>query len=158
MATMDEKMKALTGLMRDGILTAQEFANIVAVISGGSNVIPEIKEKSELEKQYDNVFKNHIVNAFKSPGSCKWAELTPDMVKKGEIKIAGEATQCTYIETWIDAQNSYGAMLRKKLRLVVDENGKIIRALQEAQTSGTSLLGIIANAALKNSWIDIVKL
>lgn len=157
MATIDEKMNALTQLMQDEILTAQEFANVVAVITGGADATPQIKKKSELEIQYDNVFSSHIVNAFKSPASCKWAELTPDMVKKGEFKYDGKLNQCTYIETWIDAPNSYGAMLRKKLRLIVDDNGKITRALQELQTSGTSLLGIIANAALKDSWTDIVK-
>jgi len=158
MATMEEKMSALTRLMQEGVLTAEEFGNVVAAINGGSGAGLPVKEKSDLEKQYDDVFSNHIINAFKSPASCKWAELTPEMVKKGEIKIDGKLTQCTYIETYIDAPNSYGAMLRKKLRLVIDDSGKITKALQELQTSGTSLLGIIANAAFKDSWTDIVKL
>ena len=114
-------------------------------------------ERKTVYEDIHAVFSNHIINAFKSPASCKWPELTPDMVKKGEIKISGSLTKCTYIETYIDAPNSYGAMLRKKLRLVVDNSGKITRALEELQTSGTSLLGIIANAALKDSWGDIVK-
>ena len=80
------------------------------------------------------------------------------MVKKGEIKINSKLTQCTYIETYIDAPNSYGAMLRKNLRLVVDDNGTITRALQELQISGATLLGAIVNAANKDSWTDIVKL
>ena len=62
------------------------------------------------------------------------------------------------IDTYIDAPNSYGALLRQKLKLVVDENGKITRALQELKTSGVTLLGILANAALKDSWGDICKL
>lgn len=157
MATMEEKMNALTTLMREGVLTAEEFANVVAALNGATITATPVKEKSELEKDYDAVFSNHIVTAFKSPASCKWPELAPDMVKKGEIKIDGVLTQCTYIETYIDAPNSYGAMLRKKLRLIVDDSGKITRALDELQTSGTSLLGIIANAALKDSWSDIVK-
>lgn len=49
-------------------------------------------------------------------------------------------------------------MLRKNLRLVVDDNGAITRALQELQTSGVTLLGVIANAANKDNWTDIVKL
>lgn len=80
------------------------------------------------------------------------------MVKKGEIKINSKLTQCTYIETYIDAPNAYGAMLRQKLRLVVDYNGAITRALQELQTAGVSLLGVISNAANKDNWTDIVKL
>lgn len=158
MATMEEKMVALTKLMHDGILTAEDFANVVATLNGGLNATTSAKEKSELEKRYDDVFSKHIVNVFKSPASCKWPELTPDMVKKGEIKINSKLTQCTYIETYIDAPNSYGAMLRKNLRLVVDDNGAITRALQELQTSGVTLLGIIANAANKDNWTDIVKL
>lgn len=158
MATMSEKMAALTKLMQDGILTAEEFANVVAAMNGSAVAPTPVKEKSELEKQYDEVFEKHIINVFKSPASCKWPELTPDMVKKGEMKIKSKLTQCTYIETYIDAPNSYGAMLRKKLRLVMDDNGKITRALQELQTSGVTLLGAIANAANKDNWTDIVKL
>jgi hypothetical protein len=80
------------------------------------------------------------------------------MVVKGTIKFDGKENQCTYIDTYIDAPNSYGALLRQKLKLVVDENGKITRALQELKTSGVTLLGILANAALKDSWGDICKL
>lgn len=157
MATMEEKMSALTKLMQEGILTAEEFANVVAAMNGSTSAAAPTKEKSELEKQYDSVFANHIINAFKSPASCKWPELTSDMVKKGAIKINSKMIQCTYIDTYIDAPNSYGAMLRKKLRLVIDDNGKITRALQELQTSGVTLLGAIANAANKDNWTDIVK-
>lgn len=157
METIEEKISTLTKLMQDGILTAEEFAAAVAAINAGANA-SQIKEKSELEKQYDYVFQNHIINAFKSPSACKWPELTSDMIKKGEIKIVGKATPCTYIETYIDAPNSYGTMLRKGLRLVIDDNGKIIRALQPLQTTGFTLLGTVANAINKYSWYDIVTL
>ena len=50
-----------------------------------------------------------------------------------------------------------GAMLRQELRLIIDDNGKIIRAMQKLQTSGVTLLGMLANAALKDTWSDIVK-
>lgn len=156
MANMSEKMSALTQLMQNGILTADEFATVVAALNGTGTPVVQ-KEKTELEKQYDKVFSQHIINAFKSPASCKWPDLTPEMVKKGEMKINSKLTNCTYIETYIDAPNSYGAMLRKKLRLVVNGDGQIIRALQELQTSGVTLLGAIANAANKDNWCDIVK-
>jgi len=154
---MDVKMRALTKLMQEGILTPEEFASIVALLSGGNNSVAPVKEKTELEKQYDDIFSKHIVNVFKSPASCKWAELVPEMIKQGTIKINSSEVRCTYIETWIDAPNSYGATLRKKLRLVIDDNGTITRALQELQTSGVTLLGMIANAANKDNWTDIVK-
>ena len=156
MATMEEKMVALTKLMSDGILSAEEFANVVAAINGTGTVAP-IKEKTELEKQYDEVFSKYIINAFKSPSSCKWPELTSDMVKKGNMKINGAETPCTYIDTYIDAPNSYGAMLRKKIRLVINASGRISRALHELQTSSVSLLGMIGNAMNKDNWTDIVK-
>ena len=157
MATMEEKMGALTKLMQDGILSAVEFARVVAALSGSAIAEVPVKEKSPLEKQYDEVFSSHIINAFKSPASCKWPELESSMIKKGSMKINSKLTDCTYIETYIDAPNSYGAMLRKKLRLVMDDEGKITRALQELQTSGVTLLGVIANAANKDNWTDIVK-
>lgn len=157
MATIEEKMSALTKLMQEGILTADDFANVVAALNGASGTSAPVKEKTDLEKQYDNVFSNHIVNAFKSPSSCKWPELKPEMIKKGSFKILGKLTDCTYIETYIDAPNSYGAMLRKQLRLVIEDDGKITRALHQFQTTGVTLLGAIANAAIKDSWCDIVK-
>ena len=158
MATMAEKMTALTQLMQDGILSAEEFAKVVAALNGADAEPAPVKEKSPLELQYDDVFANHIINVFKSPASCKWPELTSDMIVKGKVKFDNKENDCTYIETYIDAPNSYGALLRKKLRLVVDDDGKITRALQELQTSGVTLLGMLANAALKDSWGDICKL
>lgn len=157
MATMEEKMGAFTKLLQDGILTPDEFAKVVAALNGNSVAETPTVEKSPLEKQYDEVFSNHIINAFKSPASCKWPALESNMIKKGSIKINSRLTECTYIETYIDAPNSYGAMLRKKIRLVMNDEGKIIRALHELQTSGVTLLGAIANAANKDNWTDIVK-
>ncbi len=157
MATMEEKMGALTTLMQEGILTAEEFASVVAVLNGKSNEAIPAKEKSPLEEQYDYVFTNYIVNSFKSPASCKWPELKSDMIKVGSMKIAGILTECTYIDTYIDAPNSYGTMLRKSLRLILDEDGKITRALEKPDSSGGTLLGAIGYAFIKNDWFDIVK-
>lgn len=39
MATMEKKMVALTKLMHDGILTAEDFANVVATLNGGLNKV-----------------------------------------------------------------------------------------------------------------------
>lgn len=50
MATIEEKMIALTKLMNDGILTTEDFANVVAALNGGLNTMTPAKEKSELEK------------------------------------------------------------------------------------------------------------
>ena len=158
MVTMEQKMKELTKLMKDGILSSDEFASVVAALNENDDTNSKSKKKSPLEKQYDEVFEKHIIDVFKSPASCKWPELDSNMVKKGTIKINSKMTECTYIDTYIDAPNSYGAMLRKKLRLVMDDDGNITRALQELQTSGVTLLGVIANAANKDNWTDIVKL
>ena len=157
MATIEEKVNALTKLMNEGLLTATEFASMVGVLNGaGAEPIPA-KEKSPLELQYDEVFSKHIVKAFKSPASCKWPELTSEMIIKGSFKYDGKENQCTYISTYIDAPNSYGAMLRQELRLIIDDNGKIIRAMQKLQTSGVTLLGMLANTTWKDTWSDIGK-
>ena len=157
MATIEEKMNALMKLMQEGILTASEFSSVVAALNGNGNEQAPVKEKTPLELQYDEVFSKHIINAFKSPASCKWPELTSEMIIKGAFKYDGKENECTYIATYIDAPNSYGAMLRKELRLILDDNGKIIRAMEKLQTSGVTLLGMLANAALKDTWTDIVK-
>lgn len=160
MVTMEEKISALTELMKNGILTADEFSKVVATLNGKEETVQKVeppKEKSPLAKQYDEVFARYVINVFKSPSACKWPELTSDMVIKGSFKIDGKMTECTYIETYIDAPNSYGAVLRQKLRFLMDENGIITRALTEMKTSGVTLLGMLANAALKDNWTDICK-
>ena len=52
MATMEEKMGALTKLMQDGILTPDEFANVVASISttrvGGKDSCPSLDEVNHI--------------------------------------------------------------------------------------------------------------
>ena len=158
MASMAEKITAISNLMQQGILTPEEFTNIIAALNGSGTTAPPARQKSPLELQYDYVFKNYIVNAFKSPASCRWPELTPEMIMRGVINFDGKENECTYINTYIDAANSYGTPLRQEIRLVIDENGKITRALQELKTNGVTLLGMLANAALKGSWGDICKL
>ena len=158
MATTEEKKTAVTKLMQDGILTVDEFTRVIAALNGTPVEAVPIKEKSPLEIQYDEVFEKHIINMFKSPGSCKWPELDTSMIKKGTIKIVNKQTECTYIDTYIDAPNSYGALLRKKLRLVMNDEGRITRVLEELQVSGVTLLGTILNAANKDIWTDLVKL
>lgn len=160
MASMEEKMGALTKLMQEGVLTADEFARVVSVLSGSSTTPAPLKEKTPLEKQYDEVFSKYISNAFKSPASCKWPELQTSMIKRGPIKYysANNIFTRTYIETYIDSANSYGALLRKPLRLVLDDNGIIVRALEEMQTNSVTLLGTIANAMSADVWCDIVTL
>ncbi len=156
MATKEEKIAALTNLMVEGTLTAEEFSRVVSVLDG-SNALQPTKEKSPLEEQYDEVFSKHIINVFKSPASCKWPELQSSMIKKGSIKVDGSTKEYTYIETYIDAPNAYGTMLRKQLKLVMNDDGKITRALEELKVSSVTLLGALANAANKDTWHDIVK-
>ena len=157
MATKKEKMLALTNLFNDGIFTEDEYSKMIAILNKEKNEKEE-KMETPLSKEYNDVFKKYIIGVFKSPDSCKWPELLPDMIMEGPIKIDSKEVECTYIETYIDATNSYGAYLRKKIRLVVNEEGKIIRILQEAQTSGVTLLGMLGNALLKGCWIDLVKI
>lgn len=158
MASMEEKMMALSKLLQDGILTAEEFPRVLSALNGTLTESVPVREKSPLEIQYDEVFQNHIINMFKSPGSCKWPELDSSMIKKGPIRISSKTAEYTYIDTYIDAPNSYGALLRKKLRLIISDEGKITRVLEELQVSGVTLLGAIVNAANKDIWTDFVKL
>ena len=85
-------------------------------------------EKSPLEKKYDECFEQHIINVFKSPASCKWPPLKESMIKESYIKIMEgwslKDKRVRYIETYIDAANSYGAMLRKNILIIIDRDGK----------------------------------
>lgn len=125
---LEEKIMAVTKLMQDGILTADELARIISVLSNPNDSTNNaVEEKTPLEKKYDECFEKHIINVFKSPSSCKWPRLTEEMIKEGDVSILDgwsyKNKHVRYIETYIDAPNSYGAMLRKKLRIVIDGEG-----------------------------------
>lgn len=157
-AASPEAINVLTNLMKEGKLSAEDFAKAVVSLSASGAAAPA-KEKTPLEKQYDMIFSKHIINTFKSPSACKWPDLTDSMIAKGKIELVDSTElDCTYIETYIDAPNSYGTMLRKQLRLVLSENGFIVRALEPYEGQGYTLIGMVANAALKGKWTDIVTL
>ena len=125
---IESKIMAMTKLMQDGVLTADELARVIKVLSNPDGTSDDVDEKTPLEKKYDECFEKHIINVFKSPSSCKWPRLTEDMIKEGNVSILDgwsyKSKNVRYIETYIDAPNSYGAMLRKKLRIVIDGEGE----------------------------------
>lgn len=143
-----EKILAFSKLMQDGIITPDELTKIMNALSSDSNVVTETK--SPFEKKYDECFSNHIIQVFKSPSTCKWPPLKEDMIKEGTVKIlegwSYVPKYVRYIETYIDAANSYGAMLRKQLRIVINEEGDPQLVLEKV--TGT---GLITGALLANS-------
>ena len=141
MASLEEKISAVTNLMQQGILTGDEFSRIVQVLSNpNANAADVAVEKSPLEQKYDDCFANHIINVFKSPASCKWPPLTEDMIKEGTVNIlegwSYKPKQVRYIETYIDAPNSYGALLRKKLRIVINGEGTPQMVIEKVEGNG----------------------
>lgn len=124
----------------------------------GDNV-ETTKEISPIEKRYEIVFSKYIINRYKSPSSCKWPKFETSMVKDGLIRVNGEdengkpkmtakipQQQLRYIETYIDAQNSYGAMLREKILIVINEDGIPQRVLSQVKTTPIGGLTLLAKA------------
>ena len=125
MSTTQEKVSALSALMANGILTLDEFSQMVKVLKDCATANGTL-EKSPREKKYEDYVYNHIAYAFKSPSSVKAPPLTESMIKQGELNVLSGLkyvpVKTTYIETYIDAPNSYGTMLRKEICIVVDND------------------------------------
>lgn len=138
MVSLDEKIIAVTKLMQDGILTADELTKIIQVLSGKEE---EEATMTPLEQKYDDFMRNKVSVGFKSPSSIKFPRLQSSMIKEGELKISkglGSKTQyLRYIEVPVDAPNAYGTMLRENLALVLDENSDFIMVLQELKSPFT---------------------
>ena len=139
MANLDEKIVAITKLMQEGILTAEELTKILQVLNGNCN--GEEPTKTPLEQKYEDFMRNKVSSAFRSPSGIKFPPLQPSMVKEGELKISkglGSKSQyLRYIEVTVDAPNAYGTMLREKIAIVLDENSNFTMVLQELKNPFT---------------------
>ena len=137
MASMEEKISALTNLMVCGVLTADEFTRVVAALNGASfaQPAPPPREISPAEAAYENYIMNVVANAFKSPSAVKFPPFDPSMVKEGMIKLDFSQVYCRYIETFVDAPNSYGTMLREPIILGIDDYFNILWWAQHVTVS-----------------------
>ena len=125
MATKEEKIKALTDLMTNGILTADEFSSFLHLLSG--DAVEKVEPtKTPAEIKYEDYITNHVAYAFKSPAGIKFPKLESSMIHEDTLSIAqgfkSIKMQVRYISTYIDAPNSYGAMLRKEIGIVIDDD------------------------------------
>lgn len=133
MATLNEKINAFTGLMNDGIITADELSKIIQVLSSGSTSDIQA-EKTPMEIKYETFMKNKVAKAFRSPSAIKFPPMESSMIKEGEIKISegfgSQTHKLRYIETYVDAPNAYGTMLRAEIALVIDDDFNFKMVLQ----------------------------
>ncbi len=122
--TREEKIAAISKLMTDGILTADEFAKIVQVF-GSEPAAAAQPEKTPAERMYEDYLRNHVAYGFKSPSSIQFPPLNPAMIQEGVLNILDglkyRPTTARYIATYIDAPNSYGTMLRQEIAILVDD-------------------------------------
>ena len=71
------------------------------------------------------------------------------MVKEGTIKLDFKEQKVKYIETYVDAPNSYGAMLREEIIIGIDDDFNTLWWAQHVQIS--ALLG------KSKGWIKMTK-
>lgn len=118
----EAKIAALTKLMTDGILTADEFTRLIAALDGNVNVPQREPEKTPAQRTYENYITEKVAPFFKSPASVKFPPFDPSMVKQGVIKLDLKDQNVRYIETYVDAPNSYGTMLREQIIIGIDND------------------------------------
>ena len=120
--TKEEKVAALSQLMVNGVLTADELGRLIAALDEKAAVAePPKEEKTRTQIIYEKYITNVVANAFKSPSSIKFPPFDPSMVKQGNIKLNMKDQYVRYIETYIDAPNSYGTMLREEIIIGIDD-------------------------------------
>lgn len=146
--TIEEKISAITNLMTTGVLTAEEFAKIVSVLNGNAVEAPA-REKSPAELTYEKYITGTVSKMFRSPGSIKFPPFDPAMVKQGTIKLDFKEQYVKYIETYVDAPNAYGTMLREEIIIGIDDDFNPLFWAQHVQVS--PLLG------KSKGWIKMSK-
>ena len=118
--TKEEKVAALSQLMIQGILTADELGRLIAALEPANAGAAEV-EKTPAQKTYEEYITKVVASVFKSPSQIKFPPFDPSMVKFGTIKLDLKEQTVRYIETYIDAPNSYGAMLREDIIIGIDD-------------------------------------
>ena len=93
----EEKVAALSKLMVEGILTADEFTRLIAALNSDGSAEKEV-EKTPAQITYENYITQVVANAFKSPASVKFPPFDPSMVKEGFIKLDFRNQNVRYIE------------------------------------------------------------
>lgn len=132
--TKEEKAAALSQLMVQGILTADELGRVIAALEP-TNTTPVEPEKTPAQKIYDAYMTKVVAAAFKSPSQVKFPPFDPSMVKSGTIKLDMKEQNLRYIETYVDAPNSYGTMLREEIIIGINDNFAPLFWAQHVQLS-----------------------
>ena len=134
MATLNEKINAITELMNKEVITADELSKIIQVLSVGNTEAGAQIEKTPMELKYETFMKDTVARAFKSPSSVKFPPMDSSMIKEGELKVSAgfgvKTHTLRYIQTYVDAPNAYGTMLREEIALVIDDNFNFTMILQ----------------------------
>lgn len=73
--------------------------------------------KKDLSKRYDDFLNNKIIPKFKSPSTATFPKYDKSMLIEKE-GIFGDKKE---IETYIDSQNSFGATIRTKVKIKLDD-------------------------------------
>lgn len=123
--TKEEKISALYNLMTQGVFTADELGRLITAIDlpaqGVSAQQKPEPEKTPTQLTYEKYISNAIASAYKSPSAVKFPPFDISMVKYGTIRLDGKEQTLRYIETYVDAPNSYGTMLREEIIIGIDD-------------------------------------
>lgn len=120
---LDVKISALTDLMQKGIITPEELVRLIQALNGNTNNSGDQGPlMSPAEFAYSKYIDERVRKHFKSPSSVQYPPFDGDMVKQGTLTIDGKIVNTKYIETYIDAPNSYGTMLRAEIVILFDND------------------------------------
>lgn len=137
MVHLDEKINAVTALMENGILSADELRRVVQALKDSNAAA--LEAKSPLERKYEGFMRNNVAITFRNPLSVNFPPLQRSMVKQGELSVCLDegvvVREFRYIETYVEALNSYGDVIKERIAIAIDEKMNFTMVLQELKHS-----------------------
>lgn len=78
---------------------------------GEKVLVPNRYPSTEMEKWYEDIMRNHVAAIMKNPAECEWPRYDESM------RSTHGVGKKPYVDTYIDATNSYGGRLRVRVRI-----------------------------------------
>lgn len=98
----------------------------VALLAGGCTSSPNQTEQNEAAMI--DACKDRILNELKSPGSAEFGEMKLESINEKITMNSGNGPEVTlthHTESWVDSQNSFGALIRNtfKCDMFIQDDG-----------------------------------
>lgn len=140
-ASREERVNELTKLLTEGKITSEQFTVMLEAATKAEPVA-----MTRPQRIYDDFMRNVVVNGYKSPSMVRYPMLEESMIHEGDmamlVGMKYHVFRARYILVHLDAPNSYGAMLRCVLAILIDDDFNPLIVLQPLTGMGSTHEGV----------------